>query len=179
MKMEDVRASIPDFGRDIRLNLEAVLAPDTAPGLTPAQIWGIALACAHSVESKELVAAVHAEGGEVLMESTREAARGAATIMGMNNVYYRAIHLMGDPELKTLPARLRMNIIGKPGIEKADFELMCFAVSALSGCGQCMTAHLHELRKAGVADQGIHSALRIASVFQGAQKALQIRNSEA
>ncbi len=174
MKMQELRSSIPDYGRDIRLNLESVLAAETSPGLTLEQIWGVALACAYSLGTKELVDAVIDEGSSSISDAVREAAQGAATIMGMNNVYYRAIHLMGDPEMKALPARLRMNVIGKPAIAKPDFELMCFAVSAISGCGQCLTAHLHELRKAGFTDQGAHSALRIASVFQGAQKALQI-----
>jgi alkyl hydroperoxide reductase subunit D len=67
-----------------------------------------------------------------------------------------------------------MNIIGKPGIEKVEFELMCFAVSAISGCGQCLTSHLHELRKAEMSNEGILSGLKIASVLQATVRALHI-----
>ncbi|NJL25343.1 MAG: alkyl hydroperoxide reductase [Calothrix sp. SM1_5_4] len=174
MSLSELKDRIPEYGRDIKLNLESVLTPEGAAGLTPRQIWGVALASAYAVagSSVDLVHAVLEEGGSAIDDSLRTAAQGAATIMAMNNVYYRSIHLMDDPELKKRPARLRMNIIGKSGIEKADFELMCFAVSAIAGCGQCLTAHLNELRKAGVGDDGIHASLRIASVINAAQRAL-------
>ena len=66
------------------------------------------------------------------------AAKAAAAIMGMNNVYYRSLHLLKNPEYRTLPARLRMNIIANPGVDKVDFELWCTAVSAVNGCGMCL-----------------------------------------
>ena len=61
--------------------------------------------------------------------------------MGMNNIYYRFLHLVEDGEYQTMPARLRMNIIGNPGIDKLDFELLSLAVSAVNGCGLCVTSH--------------------------------------
>ena len=67
------------------------------------------------------------------------AARAAAAIMGMNNIYYRFLHLVEDAEYQTMPARLRMNVIGNPGIDKLDFELLSLAVSAVNGCGLCVT----------------------------------------
>jgi alkyl hydroperoxide reductase subunit D len=179
MNLEELRNQIPDFGRDIRLNLESVLSAEGAPGLGGRQIWGIALASAYALENKDLIETIKSQGSGDLDDSLVEAAKAAATIMAMNNIYYRALHLMEDAELKKLPARLRMNVIGKPGIEKADFELMCFAVSALSGCGQCLTAHLHELRKASVSNEGAQSALKIASVLQAASRALHIAKLEA
>ena len=172
MTFSEIRTQIPDFGRDTRLNLESVLTEDGAPGLTRAQIFGIALASSYSLASPSLVSAMLAEGD--LTEQTVEACKAAATIMAMNNVYYRSMHLMEDAEIKKLPARLRMSVIGKPGIEKVDFELMCFAVSALAGCGQCLTAHLHELRKAGISNEGAQSTLRIASTLSAADRALRI-----
>ena len=76
------------------------------------------------------------------------AARAAASIMAMNNIYYRFTHLASAPDYKTLPARLRMNVIGKPGVDKADFELWCLAVSAINGCGVCIDSHEKILRDA-------------------------------
>lgn len=175
MTLNELRDLIPDYGRDIRLNLETVLNVEGAPGLSATQLWGSALACAYSLASKELIAVVIAEAKEHLDPATQEASRSAATIMAMNNVYYRSTHLLGDEELKKMPARLRMNVIGKPGIPKLDFELMSFAVSALAGCGQCLTAHLHEIRKAGMATEGVHSVLRVASVLRAADQVLRIR----
>jgi lipoyl-dependent peroxiredoxin subunit D len=172
--LNEFRETIPDYGRDIRLNLESVLSPEGSPGLSEKQIWSVALSVAYSVESVELIKLVLAEGSAHLDDATVEAARAAASIMAMNNIYYRAQHLIDDPELKKLPARLRMNVIGKPGIEKADFELMSFAISALAGCGQCLTAHLKELRKAGISDEGAQSSIKIASVLAAARLAKSI-----
>jgi lipoyl-dependent peroxiredoxin subunit D len=173
MSLAELKDQIPDFGRDIRLNLETVLSEDANGTLTKEQIWGVALAVSYSLGSKPLVETALKEGG--LSDATVEAAKSAATIMAMNNVYYRAQHLMEDAELRKLPARLRMNVIGKPGIAKLDFELMSFAVSSIAGCGQCLTSHLNELRKAGMADEGIQTSLRIASVLQAAKAALAIK----
>jgi alkyl hydroperoxide reductase subunit D len=174
MTLQEVKDLIPDYGRDIRLNLESVLSPETA-GLTPQQALGTALACAYSIGTPELVRLVLTEGANYISDDVKTAAQGAATIMAMNNVYYRSTHLIGDENLKKLPARLRMNIIGKPGIAKEDFELMCFAVSALAGCGQCLTSHLTELRKASISDEGVQAALKIASVLNATDRALKIR----
>ena len=174
MKLQEVKDLIPDYGSDIRLNLESLLSAEVA-GLSAHQVWGTALACAYSIGSTELVQMVLTEGAADLDDPLKTAAQGAATIMAMNNVYYRSMHLMEDADLKRLPARLRMNIIGKPGVPKVDFELMCFAVSALAGCGQCLTSHLHELRKASLSDEGVQGALKIASVLSAADRALKIR----
>lgn len=174
MTLAEAKELIPDFGRDIKLNLESVLATDGSP-LTPRQVWGTALACAYALKSNDLVHVALTDGGAELDDATRTAAKSAAAIMAMNNVYYRSTHLMGDADLKALPARLRMNVIGKPGIPKDEFELMSFAISALAGCGQCLTAHLHELRKANVTNEAIQAALKIASVLNAAETALKIR----
>jgi len=93
--------------------------------------------------------------------------------MGMNNVYYRALHLMRNQEYRTLPARLRMNVIANPGVDKADFELWCLAVSAINGCGMCLDSHEEELRKAGVTAQSIQAALRIAAVIHAVSQTLR------
>lgn len=173
MSIAIIISSLPDYARDIRLNLESVLTPEGAPGLTREQIGAVALACAYSAGNKNLSSAVEAEFTGVGPE-TLEAAKAAATIMGMNNVYYRFVHLADDAEIAKMPARLRMNVIGKPGIAKVDFELMCLAVSALAGCGMCITSHMKELRSSGLSDEAIQSAVRIASVIQAAKQALAI-----
>ncbi|WP_230421498.1 carboxymuconolactone decarboxylase family protein [Actinomadura soli] len=84
--------------------------------------------------------------------------------MAMNNVYYRATHLIGDGTYATLPARLRMSIIGRPGVEKVDFELWCLAVSAVNGCGRCLESHERVVREAGLSRELVQEALRIAAV---------------
>ncbi len=179
MTLEELKNRIPDYGRDIRLNLDAVLSEEGSAGLTKTQIWGTALSAAYALESRELVEMIKTQAASEINDSVIEASKAAATIMAMNNVYYRSMHLLEDAELKKLPVRLRMNVIGKPGIEKADFELMSFAISSLAGCGQCLTAHLHELRKVNVSNEGIQASIKIASVMQAASRALRIGNLES
>jgi alkyl hydroperoxide reductase subunit D len=99
--------------------------------------------------------------------------------MGMNNVYYRALHLMKNEEYRTLPARLRMNILANPGVEKVDFELWSLAVSAINGCGMCLDAHEDELRKHGVTAQEVQAALRIAAVVHAVAQVLRAEEAVA
>ena len=89
----------------------------------------------------------------------------AAAVMAMNNVYYRFTHLAGNKEYLTMPAKLRMNVIGAPGIDKVDFELFSLAVSAMNGCGMCIDAHENVLKKAGATAEAIQTAVRIGAVM--------------
>jgi alkyl hydroperoxide reductase subunit D len=139
--------------------------------LTLKQIYSIALASAYATKTPAVVQAVHEEASATLSEAEIQATKAAATIMAMNNVYYRFSHLVSDKEFSKMPAKLRMNVIGAPGIEKADFELMSLAVSAINGCGMCMDAHVHEVTKAGVSKLGVQSCIRIASVINAAAQA--------
>jgi alkyl hydroperoxide reductase subunit D len=165
---------IPDFARDIRLNLESVLSSEGALGLRPNQIAGIALSCSYAVGDPTLASALESQFAEVLLPEIVTAAKSAASIMAMNNIYYRFLHLAEDKEFSAMPAKLRMNIIGKPGIAKVDFELMCLAVSAIFGCGTCIKAHVQEMKKAGVSNEGVQSVVRIASVIHAAKQALAL-----
>jgi alkyl hydroperoxide reductase subunit D len=163
-----------DEANDIRLNLESVLEETGAPGLSQNQIYGIALACAFATKHSGLVDGIHTLSFGALSAEEVQAAKTAAVIMAMNNIYYRAGHLSEDEELEKLPARLRMNGMSKTGIPKNDFELYCTAVSAINGCGKCIKSHVHELRKNGVGTEAIHSAIRIASVINASAQAMSI-----
>jgi len=168
MSIETLKSALGDYARDIKLNLSIVLSEEGAPELTTTQIAGIALASAYATRNANVIAAIEGEFAARLDDATRQAAKAAAAIMAMNNVYYRYMHYVKDEELNKLPARLRMNVIGSPGIAKPDFELMSLAVSAINGCGKCMEAHTHELTGAGVTRTGIQSAVRIAAVINAA-----------
>lgn len=171
MTLRELQDHIPEYAKDIKLNLETILNPEGLPGLAASEVAGVAVACSYSVNNSDLAEAIATEGS--LSEETVRAAKGAAAIMAMNNVYYRSMHLIEDQEITKLPARLRMNIIGKPGIEKKVFELMCLSVSSISGCGKCLNAHIEELRKHGTTTEGLHSAIRIAAVVNAANQALR------
>ena len=162
MSIDALREILPAYAKDLSLNL-STLAGETT--LNEQQKWGTFVAAAYAVGQpavvREINAAAEAFGAS---NEALSAARAAAAIMGMNNVYYRTLHLVSNHEYRTLPARLRMNVIGNPGVETADFELWSLAVSAINGCGMCLDSHERELRKHGVAAAQIQAALRIASV---------------
>ena len=165
MSIAQIKSSIPDHARDLRLNLDSVLSETGAPGLTQKQIGLVALASAIASRFEPLVAAVGAEAARHASPQELDGARTAAAIMAMNNVYYRFTHLVEDKEYATLRAGLRMNAMANPGCDKLDFELASLAVSAINGCGMCMDSHEKTLRKHGVSAQAIQSAVRIAAVM--------------
>jgi alkyl hydroperoxide reductase subunit D len=65
-----------------------------------------------------------------------------------------------------------MNIIANPGVAKEDFELWSLAVSAINGCGHCLSAHETVLRDASVERTAIFEAIRLASIVSGVAQAL-------
>lgn len=170
--VESLKDALGDHAKDIRLNLGTVLTPEGAPDLNQNQILGIALASAYATRNPEVIAAIKGEAASVLSAEELNAAKAAATVMAMNNVYYRFVHLVHDEEISKLPAKLRMNVIGNPGIAKVDFELYSLAVSAINGCGMCMEAHVHEVVKGGVTKLGAQSAIRIAATLNAAAQGL-------
>src|ERR1700677_3558966 len=145
--LDTLRDALPDHARDLKLNLGSVLSPAGAPGLTERQIWAVALGAAEASRNAAFATAIGELAAAHLDTAYINGARAAAAIMGMNNVYYRFLHLVEDPEYAQLPARLRMNVIGNPGIDKLDFELLSLAVSAINGCGTCVASHERQLRK--------------------------------
>ena len=168
MSLDALRESLPDYAKDLNLNLSS-LAAETL--LSDQQKWGCFVAAAYAVGSPAVIKAVEAAATEAgLSEAASQAAKAAAAIMGMNNVYYRALHQMHNPEYRTLPARLRMNIIANPGVEKVDFELWSMAVSAINGCGACLDAHETELKKRSVPNTAIQASLRIAAVVNAVSR---------
>ncbi|HEY5724013.1 MAG TPA: carboxymuconolactone decarboxylase family protein [Allosphingosinicella sp.] len=163
MSLKDFADTLPDFAKDLRLNLGSLLSDQT---LGDQRKYGLLLACAHGTGYRPIVEAAEAEVEGKLSPEAANAARAAAAVMAMNNVYYRFVHLASNPEYATLPARLRMNVIGSPGIDKADFELFSIAVSAMNGCGMCIDSHEKVLRQHGVKSETIQAAARVAAVVK-------------
>jgi alkyl hydroperoxide reductase subunit D len=175
--IDQIRDALPDYARDLKLNLGSVLTPQGAPGLNEKQVWSIALASAIASRNTgfarviELLARNHIAGVEI------EGAKAAAAIMGMNNIYYRFLHLVEDGEYQSMPARLRMNVIANHGIDKLDFELISLAVSAVNGCGLCVTSHEKKLRSHEVSREAIQSAVRIAATIHAVAVTLEYEQS--
>ncbi|WP_369266883.1 alkyl hydroperoxide reductase [Streptomyces harbinensis] len=163
MALDDLKASVPAYAKDLKLNLGSVIGNSPLP---EQQLWGTVLACAIASRSPIVLRELEPEARKHLSDDAYTAAKSAAAIMAMNNVFYRTRHLLSDPEYGTLRAGLRMNVIGNPGVEKTDFELWSLAVSAINGCGQCLDSHEQVLRKAGVDRETIQEAFKIAAVVQ-------------
>ena len=163
MSLKQFAETLPDYAKDLRLNLGSILT-DQLTG--EERKLGLLLACAHGSGYRPLVAAAEAEVAGKLSEQFANAARGAAAVMAMNNVYYRFVHLVANLEYGTKPARLRMNFIGQHGIEKVDFELFSLAVSAMNGCGMCIDSHERILLEHGVKSNAIQNAVRVAAVMK-------------
>jgi alkyl hydroperoxide reductase subunit D len=163
MSLKQFAERLPDYAKDIRLNLGSILSDQLMP---EQRKLSLLLACAHGSAYKPLVEAAEAEAAGKLSDEAANAARGAAAVMAMNNVYYRFVHLVANPEYGKMPARLRMNIIGSHGIAKEEFELMSLAVSAMNGCGMCIDSHERVLLEHGIKTDAIQSAVRIAAVMK-------------
>ena len=167
--MEKLYELFPDYARDLKINLQNVLKQSE---LTEQQTWGTAVASAVASRNPHLIEAVLAQAGQHLSPEAMAAAKSAAAVMGMNNIYYRFQHLSGNERYGTIPARLRMQAIRSHQSDPLDFELWCTAVSAINGCGACVASHEGVLRDKGVTEETILAAVRIASVIHGAATVL-------
>ncbi|MEM9421021.1 MAG: carboxymuconolactone decarboxylase family protein [Pseudomonadota bacterium] len=165
MSLDQLREQLPDYAKDIRLNLGS-LANETV--LSDQQKWGTYLASALASRNTDVIKAVSAEVTDKLSSDAVTAAKAAAAIMGMNNIYYRFTHVVSEKTYATMPAKLRMQVIANPGVEKVDFELWCLAVSAINGCGMCIDSHDAVVRKEGVTTEQVQTAVRISSVVHAA-----------
>jgi alkyl hydroperoxide reductase subunit D len=170
-RIEQLRQMLPEPARDIKLNLQSVFQQSS---LTPAQVWGTAVASATASRNPDLAAAVLADARGQVEDAVISDALAAAALMSMNNVYYRFRHMIGKESYSQKPARLRMNWIGKPAASKVDFELFCLAVSAINGCEMCVRSHEEVVVNGGLSEDAVHDAVRIASTINAAAVSLEI-----
>lgn len=117
MSIDQLKDRIPDFAKDVRLNLASMMADET---LSPQSKYGLLLASAIATRNPIVTAAMESAACVVMTPAAVEAAKSAASVMAMNNVYYRFVHLASN---SAMPARLRMNWLGNPRVDRTDFEL--------------------------------------------------------
>jgi len=169
MSIESLKNALPEYAKDQKLNLGS-LAMD--PTLSAQQLAGTFIVAALASRNAVVIRAIMAEFAPKLSAEALNAAKAAASIMGMNNIYYRFTHLVGG-DYPTLPAKLRMNVMARPGVEKVDFELWSLAVSAINGCGMCMESHEKVIRHGGLSAEQIQTAVRIAAVVHAVAVTLE------
>jgi alkyl hydroperoxide reductase subunit D len=176
MSLDTLKDRLPDYARDLKLNLSSLAAE---PLLSPQQRAGsfvaAALAANHAPTTQAVVGAFAAE----LSPQALNAAKIAAALMAMNNIYYRFVHLVHTADYKTLPAKLRMTAMAKPGVDKVDFELWSLVVSAVNGCGMCLEAHEKVCREAGHSAEQIQAAVRIAATVHAVARTLSAEEALA
>lgn len=165
--VENVKNSIPDHAKDIRLNLDAVM---NRSGLEEVDAHGCALAAAIAAGNGELAFEIQMNG-PLMGAPEREAAMTAAALMGMNNVYYPFVEMTGDADLKGLPPGLRMNAYATHGgVSKKKFEMYALAASIVGKCHFCVKNHYDVLKKEGMTVQELQMVGKIASVVHAIGK---------
>lgn len=168
MSVETLKERMPEYAKDIKLNLSNLSRDEV---LNEQQLWGCFLAAALAGRNAEVIREIEAEAKEHLSAEAMEAAKAAHAIMAMNNVYYKFTGIVGDPYM-TLPAKLRMNILANPGVDKTDFELWSIVVSAINGCKFCIKSHVKKVENDGLTTDQVQTAVRVAAVVQAASAIL-------
>ena len=168
MSIDNLKNLMPEYAKDIKLNLSSLAAEEI---LNPQQLWGAFLCTALNAGNETVIREVAAAAAAHMTPEAQTAAKAAAAIMAMNNVYYKFTGMMGD-DYRTMPAKLRMNVIANPGVDKVDFELWSTAVSAMNGCQFCVKSHEKNLMEHGVEKAAVQAVVRIAAVVAAASAVL-------
>ncbi|MFE9924080.1 carboxymuconolactone decarboxylase family protein [Streptomyces sp. NPDC005774] len=163
MSFESLKSRLPEYARDLTLNLDAAIGSSDLP---VQRLWGTVLSTAIASRSAVVLRELAPEARAVLSPEAYRAAKTTASVMALNNVFFRTRHLLSDKEYGNLRAGLRMNVLGDPGVDRVDFEFWAFAVSAVNGCGLCLDAHESVLRRAGVEREVVQEAYKIAAVIE-------------
>ncbi len=175
--LESLKAAIPDYAKDVKINLGSLLSQENQV-LTAKQVFGAALTSAYVTKEKTLIKILENEVQNILSEVEVKAVKTAASLMAMNNIYYRFLHISADKEYSQMPAGLRMQGIVNHGIDKIDFEIFALAASIINGCGMCIDAHANQLTKHGVTKSQVQMVAKIAAVVNSAAQVLIIQNQE-
>ena len=161
-------ASIPDYAKDTKLNIDAVIKRSTLPA---DEAEAIALAAAFATGNSKLWTWIHSQLADC---KEADAALTAASIMAQNNVWYPFVEMVNDPALAGLPAQLRMNAIASHGgTTKARFEAYSLAASIVGKCHFCVKAHYETLKKEGYSVEQLRDIGRIAAVINSVSRVLQ------
>lgn len=166
--INEIKGLVPDYAKDVRINLDGTLARSSLPANEAA---AVALAAAYAARSPRLVAIIR--GASVLPVAEANAALTAAALMGMNNVWYPYVEMSGDAELKSMPAQLRMQAYANhAGVDKRLFELYALAASIVGKCHFCVQSHYTLLKQNGMTLEQLRDVGRIAAVIAATANAI-------
>jgi alkyl hydroperoxide reductase subunit D len=173
--LENLIAQIPPYGRDCKINLQNILNQELQI-LSQKQVIGCALAAALATKEKKLIHAFSEKAKEILSENELNAVKTAASLMAMNNIYYRFTYMTSDKEYAAMPAGLRMQGIANHGIDKIDFEMFSLVASIINGCAICVDAHEKQLANHQIDKKQIQMLAKIAAVINSIAQILLIEN---
>lgn len=165
--VDQIKDTIPDYAKDTRLNIDAVVKRSTLP---QEEAEAVALAAAFATGNTKLWTWMQSQ---IADQKEAEAAITAASLMAMNNVWYPYVEMAADANLSGLPAQLRMNAIASHGGTSPErFEAYALSASIVGKCHFCVKAHYETLKKAGYTVEQLRDIGRIASVIAAVSKVL-------
>lgn len=165
--IEQIKEALPDYAKDTRLNLDAVITRST---LSEEEATACALAAAIAIGNRNISVVI---GDSIENEVEKNAAKAAAVLMAQNNMWYPYVEMTGDASLKGLPAQLRMNVISTHGgTTKGRFEAYSLAASIIGKCHFCVKAHYEALKKEGYTVEQLRDIGRIAAVINSVSKVI-------
>jgi alkyl hydroperoxide reductase subunit D len=168
-----IKALIPDYAKDIRLNLDSTLARSS---LKSVEALGIALAAAFAAKSTAIVQIIKQSAS--LPEQEQQGALTAAALMGMNNVWYPYVEMSGNADIQGQPAGLRMNAYATHGgVEKRHFEMYALAASIIGRCHFCIKAHFETLQKEGVSTAQLRDIGRLVATINAATQVIAAQSN--
>ncbi len=160
-----IKAALPEYAKDTKLNLDAVLLRST---LDPDVAMGCAVAALAATGNGKVLGVMLADA-----PVHADAAMTAASIMAQNNVWYPYVEMADDQLLTGLPAQLRMNAIANHGgTTKVNFEAFSLAASIVGKCHFCVKAHYDTLKIEGYSIEQLRDIGRIAAVMNSVAKVL-------
>jgi alkyl hydroperoxide reductase subunit D len=165
--VDQLKETIPDYAKDTKLNIDAVIKRSTLP---VEEAEAVAVAAAFATGNTKLWTWVHAQ---LANRTEADAALTAGSIMAQNNTWYPYVEMANDEQLKGLPAQLRMNAIASHGgTTKARFEAYSLAASIVGKCHFCVKAHYETLKQEGYSVEQLRDIGRIAAVINSVSRVL-------
>jgi alkyl hydroperoxide reductase subunit D len=165
--VDQIKEGLPEYAKDTKLNLDAVIKRSTLP---EEEAEACALAAAMATGNGKLVSFIQSSMTNAV---ERDAALTASSLMGMNNAWYPYVEMVDDPNLKGLPAQLRMNAIATHGgTTKGRFEAYSLSASIVGKCHFCVKSHYDNLKKEGYTVEQLRDIGRIAAVITSVAKVL-------
>ena len=109
MSIEQLRNSLLESGKDIKLNLSTILTEEGAPDLTKNQIGGIALASSYATKNSSMIQLILSEVSDYLIESEIHPVRDAGLSKRLQSIADRLVATLPPTTIQFLrdPGGLR------------------------------------------------------------------------